>query len=284
MLAPGAPIGDCCFWGGTMGIFARLLKLFAAALAVSAMASANAATIPLRAWLNGAQVPLAVGGTGLGTVSYDTATKVLSWNVTYSGLSGPCTLSHFHGPASAGVNASPVVTMTCTASPLTGSSAALTPTQEAQLLSGQWYINIHTGANPGGEIRGQVVRVWGDFSGDGRADLLWRNSSTGENYFYPMNGTAIGAGEGYVRTVADQSWRIQGYGDFNGDGRADVLWRNAVTGENYVYFMDGTSIAGEGFLRTVADLNWKVAAIGDFDGDGKDDILWRNQSTGENYV
>src|SRR6266850_1558315 len=284
MLAPGAPIGDCCFWGGTMGIFARLLKLFAAALAVSAMASANAATIPLRAWLNGAQVPLAVGGTGLGTVSYDTATKVLSWSVTYSGLSGPCTLAHFHGPASAGVNASPVVTMTCSASPLTGSSAALTPTQEAQLLSGQWYINIHTGANPGGEIRGQVVRVAYDFDGDGRADVFWRNSTTGENYLYPMNGTAILAGEGYVRTVADSSWKIIGYGDFNGDGRADILWRNNTSGQNYVYVMNGTSIASEGYLRTVADLNWEVWAIGDFNGDGKDDILWRNRTTGEGYI
>ena len=96
-----------------MGIFARLLKLFAAALAISAMASANAATIQLRAWVNGAQVPLQVGGTGLGTVSFDTVTKVLSWSVTYSGLSGPCTAVHFHGPASAGVNANVVVAMTC---------------------------------------------------------------------------------------------------------------------------------------------------------------------------
>src|SRR6266850_403578 len=284
MLPPGAPNRQLLFGGDTMGIFSRLLKLFAAVLAVSAMASANAATIQLRAWLNGAQVPLAVGGTGLGTVSYDTATKVLSWSVTYSGLSGPCTLAHFHGPASAGVNASPVVTMTCSASPLTGSSAALTPTQEAQLLSGQWYINIHTGANPGGEIRGQVVRVAYDFDGDGRADVFWRNSTTGENYLYPMNGTAILAGEGYVRTVADSSWKIIGYGDFNGDGRADILWRNNTSGQNYVYVMNGTSIASEGYFRTVADLNWHVVWAGDFNGDGKADILWQNDVTGENYI
>src|SRR6266850_1470854 len=283
MLAPGAPIGDCCFWGGTMGIFARLLKLFAAVLAVSAMASANAATIQLRAWLNGAQVPLAVGGTGLGTVSYDTATKVLSWSVTYSGLSGPCTLAHFHGPASAGVNASPVVTMTCSASPLTGSSAALTPTQEAQLLSGQWYINIHTGANPGGEIRGQVVRVAYDFDGDGRADVLWRNNTSGQNYVYVMNGTSI-ASEGYLRTVADLNWEVWAIGDFNGDGKDDILWRNRTTGEGYIYLMDGTTIPGEGFIRTVADLNWGVHALGDFDGDGRTDIFWRNRTTGENYI
>ena len=267
-----------------MGILARLLKVFAAALAVSAMASANAATIPLRAWLNGAQVPLAIGGTGLGTVSFDTVTKVLTWSVTYSGLSGACTASHFHGPASAGVNASPVVGMTCSASPLTGSSTALTPTEEAQLLSGQWYINIHTGANPNGEIRGQVLPVRGDLNGDGRSDVLWRNTSTGENYLYPMNETTILAGEGFLRTVADLNWKIAGVGDFDGDGKADILWRNSATGEDYIYLMNGTAVAGEGFLPTVADQSWQVAGVGDFDGDGKADIVWRNSATGENYM
>ena len=257
-------------------------RVLAVALAFSAMASANAATIPLRAWLNGAQVPLAIGGTGLGTVSFDTVTKVLTWSVTYSGLSGACTASHFHGPASAGVNASPVVGMTCSASPLTGSSTALTPTEEAQLLSGQWYINIHTGANPNGEIRGQVLPVRGDLNGDGNADIVWRNAATGEDYIYLMNGTTIAA-EGSLRTVA-ADWQIAGVGDFDGDGKADILWRNSSTGENYVYLMNGTAIASEGSLRTVADQSWQIAGTGDFDGDGKADILWRNASTGENYI
>jgi alpha-tubulin suppressor-like RCC1 family protein len=123
-----------------------------------------------------------------------------------------------------------------------------------------------------------------DFDGDGRSDILWRNSATGENYVYPMNGTTILAGEGYVRTVADTNWKIAGIGDFDGDGKSDILWRNTSTGENYIYLMNGTTIAGEGYIRTVADQNWQVARVGDFDGDGKDDILWRNAVTGENYV
>src|SRR5438552_4464552 len=123
-----------------------------------------------------------------------------------------------------------------------------------------------------------------DFGSDGRADVLWRNASTGENYLYPMNGTTILAGEGYLRTVPDLNWTIAGIGDFDGDGKADILWRNTSTGQNYIYLMNGTAILSEGYLRTVADLNWQVAGIGDFDGDGKDDILWRNGTTGENYV
>jgi hypothetical protein len=147
---------------------------------------------------------------------------------------------------------------------------------DAQLLS-------FLGANavPAGTAAPQTRS---DFDGDGRADIFWRNSASGENYVYPMNGTTIEPTEGYVRTVADQNWQVAGIGDFDGDGKADIVWRNGWTGENYVYFMNGTAIAGEGYLRTVADQNWQVARIGDLDGDGKDDIVWRNASTGENYL
>jgi uncharacterized delta-60 repeat protein len=124
----------------------------------------------------------------------------------------------------------------------------------------------------------------GDFTGDGKADVLWRNAATGENYLYPMNGTAILGTEGYARTVADPDWRVAKIGDFDGDGKADILWRNGASGENYVYLMNGTTIAGEGYIRTVASQDWQVAGVGDFNGDGKDDILWRNASSGENYV
>jgi hypothetical protein len=73
-------------------------------------------------------------------------------------------------------------------------------------------------------------------------------------------------------------------GDFDGDGRADILWRNSASGENYLYLMNGAAITNEGYLRTVADQDWQVAALGDYDGDGKTDVLWRNAATGENYL
>ena len=72
--------------------------------------------------------------------------------------------------------------------------------------------------------------------------------------------------------------------DHDGDGKSDILWRNAATGENYVFFMDGRAIRYEGFLRDVSDLYWKIVGVGDFNGDGRSDILWRNSSTGANYV
>src|SRR3954463_11387593 len=106
----------------------------------------------------------------------------------------------------------------------------------------------------------------GDFNGDGRSDILWRNVTTGENYLYPMNGRQILAEEGYLRTVPDLNRKIAGIGDFDGDGKSAILWRNSSTGENYIYLMDGTTIVGEGYIRTVPDQNWQVAGIGDFDG------------------
>jgi hypothetical protein len=123
-----------------------------------------------------------------------------------------------------------------------------------------------------------------DFDGDGRSDIFWRNSATGENYLYPMNGAAIAPGEGYLRAVPDQDWRVVGIGDFDGLGGADLLWRNDSTGEHYVYLMQGTAIVGEGYLRTIAELYWQVAGVGDFDGDGRSDILWRNLKNGQNYI
>jgi uncharacterized protein YkwD len=121
-----------------------------------------------------------------------------------------------------------------------------------------------------------------DFNDDGRADILLRNATTGENYLYPMNGTAIVAGEGYIRTF-NAPWTLAGLADFNGDGRADMLLRNTTTGENYIYFMNGTTIGSEGYIRSVP-VAWTVAAVADFNGDGRADILWRNTTTGENYL
>ena len=97
-------------------------------------------------------------GKGTADIDYDAASKKLSWKVTYSGLSGPATAAHFHGPAAAGANAGVAVAIpNAAASPVEG-SATLTDAQAADLVAGKYYINIHTAANPGGEIRGQVMK------------------------------------------------------------------------------------------------------------------------------
>lgn len=86
----------------------------------------------------------------------DKATGKLSWTITYSGLTGPAAMAHFHGPAPVGKNAGVVIAFQSPASPITG-EATLTTTQITDLEAGLWYANVHTKVHPAGEIRGQVV-------------------------------------------------------------------------------------------------------------------------------
>jgi hypothetical protein len=96
-------------------------------------------------------------GKGTADVTYDTASKMLTWKTTYSGLTGPATMAHFHGPAEPGKNAPVLIPFKDAASGAEG-SATLTDAQAADLLAGKMYINVHTEANKGGEIRGQVTK------------------------------------------------------------------------------------------------------------------------------
>ncbi len=96
-------------------------------------------------------------GTGEANVVLDLKNDKLSWTITYSGLSGAVTGAHFHGPAAVGTNADVAIPIEGDMlSPIKG-EAAITDEQKTQLLEGKWYINLHTAANPDGEIRGQVI-------------------------------------------------------------------------------------------------------------------------------
>ena len=118
----------------------------------------QAATVTFTAKLKGAdEVPAnTTAGAGDVRATLDTTAKTFSFAVTYSGLTGPAIMAHFHGPAAPGVNAPPIVTMATLASPITG-TATLTDAQIADLTSGKWYFNVHTAAHKGGEIRGQLM-------------------------------------------------------------------------------------------------------------------------------
>ncbi|MFI4975668.1 MAG: CHRD domain-containing protein [Caulobacterales bacterium] len=130
----------------------------AAALLLFVSGSACAATLHFKAALSGHDEvpPNAATGTGKLTATLDTDSKALSYNVTYRGLSGPGVAAHFHGPAAAGANGPVVIPVTAPASPIKG-TATLTDAQVADLKAGAWYFNVHTQANPGGEIRGQIT-------------------------------------------------------------------------------------------------------------------------------
>jgi hypothetical protein len=96
---------------------------------------------------------------GTAEVQLNANTNMLSWKVTYSGLSGPATGGHIHGPATAGQNAGVLVPFTgnLNAQPVQG-QMQITPAIAGHLASGHLYVNIHTAQFPGGEIRGQLRR------------------------------------------------------------------------------------------------------------------------------
>jgi hypothetical protein len=101
--------------------------------------------------------PKTTDGKGTATATLDTTTKVLNYTVDYSGLTGPATMAHFHGPAAPGANAPVVVKFDPVTDPIKG-TVTLTDAQMADLMAGKWYANVHTAANPAGEIRGQMIK------------------------------------------------------------------------------------------------------------------------------
>ena len=143
------------------------VALLAGSVAIAACSMAPQASQPMMAATStaafgavlssAAEVPAnASPGKGMLDATLDKSNNVLRWTLTYSGLTGPATMAHFHGPAMAGANAGVAVPFPNAMNPARGETV-LTTAQVADLMAGKWYANVHTAANPGGEIRGQVM-------------------------------------------------------------------------------------------------------------------------------
>jgi hypothetical protein len=132
----------------------------AIALAVGfGIVAASAETVTLKADLKGSNEvpPNSSPASGTAEAKLNTETRVLTWTVSYKDLTGPAVGAHFHGPSEPGKNAGIVLPFKTMQSPIEG-TATLSETQVTDLLAGKWYANIHTAANPGGELRGNMVK------------------------------------------------------------------------------------------------------------------------------
>jgi hypothetical protein len=134
--------------------------------------------------------------------------------------------------------------------------------------------------------RGWIPVLTADFDYDGQTDVLWYNGATGEIGPWYLSGSRI---KDYA--VIDKvspawlGWKPVATADYNGDGRTDVLWYNAATGELSAWYLAGTSVIGSALVDRVADdPAWVPIGSQDFDLDGQPDLLWSKPSTGEAEV
>jgi hypothetical protein len=121
--------------------------------------------------------------------------------------------------------------------------------------------------------------------------LLWESTSDGTLVSWFMNGlTMTSAACGGCATQwspsaePDLTWSIVGFGDFNNDGQADVLWVNADGSELVVWYMNGTTIIGNQEFAGTTDPSWRPVAVADFDRDGHPDIFWQQSTTRQMIV
>jgi hypothetical protein len=129
----------------------------AAALFCFGAGAAHAALFDVSATLKGAGETPAGATSGAGTLTgeLDTSDKAFSYEVNFSGLSGPVTAAHFQGAVTPGSSDQPVITTQSLTNPIEGTTT-LTDDQVSSLEAGKWSLNLNTAANPAGEIRGQV--------------------------------------------------------------------------------------------------------------------------------
>jgi hypothetical protein len=144
--------------------------------------------------------------------------------------------------------------------------------------SGNWQTRIGSFRFPSC-VGAPTSRKLRDFDGNGKSDLLWRNSVTGNHLLWLQDG---GVAVDSSAFLPDVNWQVTHTAFFDSDSYADILWRNSSTGAVVMWLMNGKTAATGAQL--LADPNWSVTQVGDFNGDGKADLLWRNSVSGETVM
>lgn len=253
----------------------QLRKFFVLAFAVLFMAATTAKAETFTAYLSAAQeVPTnASTATGYARVVLNESALTISFTVVFNGLSSNQTAGHIHAPAPIGANTSPVIIFTSvggTSGTITG-TAAITPTQIAQLRAHQGYVNIHSMNFGGGEIRGQLgVRRPVDNDGDGRTDfsiLRFPSGSPAPITYWNLTSTS-GV---QIAPWGDFSTDRPVPGDYDGDAIDDLaLYRDGTLASPQSVFLIYRSSDNTAFFTAFGLAN-DIPVARDYDGDGRTD-------------
>lgn len=145
------------------------------------------------------------------------------------------------------------------------------------------YLSPDRVANPDWKVAAAA-----DFDGDGKVDILWQNTKSGELYVWIMDGLTRTSRSNFLtpNRVADTNWRVRAVNDFNGDGKPEILWQHMATGDLYIWTMNGLKQTGGQYLtpNRVADTGWQIRTAADFNKDGNVDILWQHTTSGALYL
>lgn len=138
-----------------------------------------------------------------------------------------------------------------------------------------WVVTFPSGFLGLGFDRPLVER--GDFSGDGRADVMWQHPDTGAVLLWTMNGASYAGST--ILNAGGTLWRLAGSADFSADGKPDLLWQDPANGALLLWTMDGHAYV-RSTLLTPGGTDWRVAAVADLTVDGSPDIVWQHPLTG----
>jgi hypothetical protein len=122
-------------------------------------------------------------------------------------------------------------------------------------------------------------RARADFNRDNLYDVLWSNRSSGQLVAWSVDESTVKLETGLSHSMTDVNWEVAGTGDFNGDGKPDIVWRHKLYGFIGVWFMDGlTNVGVVSFSIPQVDPSWRIVGVGDLNNDGHADLVWQHNT------